>query len=68
MSYKQVCENELQRFKDIITSLCSLRDSYKKGSAMEKFFQSQIEGIAILKNTFEQEFMNAQIDEQKKNL
>lgn len=68
INYKNVCENELSRLKSIINALADIRDSFEEKSTQEKFFQGQIDSIASLKNEFEREYMNAQIEETKNKI
>jgi len=51
MNYKQVCENHLSNLHKVITNLCDCRDKFSKSEVLDKFFQSQIDAIAILSNS-----------------
>lgn len=68
MNYKDVCENQLKTLKSIINVLADVRDSINNYPCQEKYFQCQIDSIASIKNCFEKEYMDAQIEEAKERL
>jgi len=66
MNYQEVCSKQLSNQQEIISSICSIRDTFNKDTVEHKFFQEMIALVSVLKTDLEANYMRAQIDEFKK--
>ena len=66
MNYQEVCSKQLSNQQEIISSICSIRDTFNKDTVERKFFQEMIALVSVLKTDLEANYMRSQIDEFKK--